>query len=261
MTYNTLKLETLGPVATVKINRPQVLNALSLEVIAELMNALEDVRGNRKEIKGLIITGEGDKAFVAGADIASMQQMSALEAAEFCALGQRCMRAIETFELPVIAAVNGFALGGGLELALACDFIYAAKTAKLGLPEVSLGLFPGFGGTQRLARAIGRFRAKELIFTADIITAEQAFALGIVNKLCEPSQLLAEATVTLQKILSKGPVAVRLAKKVINEGTDLPLHAGLNLELTQFPLIFATEDCREGVGAFLDKRKPSFKGK
>jgi enoyl-CoA hydratase len=260
MSYENLLLEIQDGIATVTINRPKALNALSKSVLEELLKAFTDIGKNQPEVKGVILTGAGDKAFVAGADIAAMQGMSALDADEFCGLGHSCMRAVETCEVPVLAAVNGFALGGGFELALACDFIYAAKPAKLGLPEVNLGLFPGFGGTQRLARLIGKNRAKELVYTADMISADQAYDLGIVNKVVEADQLMAAANETMKKILSKGPIAVKLAKRVINVGTDLDLASGLQFEQVQFPIIFATEDKNEGVSAFLEKRKANFKG-
>lgn len=261
MTYQNIKLEINGPVARVTINRPKVLNALNPDVLSELIDAFTSIQNKIAEVKGVLVTGEGDKAFVAGADIAAMKTMSPLEADQFCVLGHKCMRLIETTPQPVIAAVNGFALGGGFELALSCDFIYASKAAKFGLPEVNLGIFPGFGGTQRLSRLVGRNRAKELAFTADMISADDALALGIVNKVCEPQDLLPQVEATLAKIMTKGPVAVRLTKRVINEGTDLPLASGLNLEQTQFPLVFATDDRVEGVTAFLEKRKADFKGK
>lgn len=261
MTNNTLTLDIKDSIATITINRPKVLNALNQDVLNDLLAVFNDIEKNNAEVRGVILTGAGDKAFVAGADIAAMKTMTALEADRFCSLGQCCLRVIEMCSVPVIAAVNGFALGGGLELALSCDFIYAAKTAKLGLPEVGLGLFPGFGGTQRLSRLIGKNRAKELIFTGEPVSAERAYELGIVNKVCEPDQLMAAVTATLKKILSQGPVAVKLAKRVINEGTDLPIASGLSLEMAQFPLTFATEDRAEGVTAFLQKRKPQFKGK
>lgn len=261
MSYENLLLEIKDGLAQVTINRPKALNAINRGVLEDLLAAFGDIYKNKSEINGVVITGSGEKAFVAGADIAAMKDMSALDAEEFTQLGHCCMRVIETCPVPVVAAVNGFALGGGLELALACDFIYASKTAKLGLPEVNLGLFPGFGGTQRLARAIGRQRAKELIFTADMLSAEEAMAMGFVNKVFELEELMPAVTKTLKKIAAKGPVAVSLAKKCINEGTDLPLASGLMLEQTQFPLTFATEDRREGVTAFLEKRAAQFKGK
>jgi enoyl-CoA hydratase len=260
MNFQNITVQIEGGIGRVTINRPQALNALNHDVLKELIEAFT-VTLCVSTVRGVIVTGSGDKAFVAGADIAQMKNLSALQADEFCRLGHQCMRTIETFERPVIAAVNGFALGGGLELALSCDFIFAVKGTKLGLPEVGLGLFPGFGGTQRLSRLVGRNRAKELIFTADLISADEALALGIVNKVVEPADLLKTAEDTLKKIFTKGPVAVALAKKVINEGSDLPLTSGLAFEAAQFPLTFATEDRSIGVNAFLEKKKPEFVGK
>lgn len=261
MTFETLTLEVKDRIATVSVNRPKALNAINRQVLEELILAFSEIRKLGREVGGVIVTGAGDKAFVAGADIATMKDMTALDAEEFTKLGHCTMRVIETCDVPVIAAVNGFALGGGMELALACDFIYASKNAKLGLPEVNLGLFPGFGGTQRLARLIGRARAKEMVYSADIISADQAFALGVVNKVCDQDKLLDEVRATLSKIMSKAPIAVQLAKKCINEGTDLPLASGLAFEQTQFSLTFATDDRHEGVAAFLEKRPANFKGK
>ncbi|HLD45351.1 MAG TPA: enoyl-CoA hydratase-related protein [bacterium] len=261
MEFKNILLNIENRIATITVNRPNVMNALNPEVLADLMQGLTEVTRHRKEVGSVIITGAGEKAFVAGADIAAMLKINALEAEAFVRLGQRCMRLIENFEMPVVAAVNGFALGGGMELALSCDFIYASKNARMGLPEVNLGLFPGFGGTQRLARLIGKAKAKELIYTAAVMTADQAYQIGVVNRVCEPEQLLAEVTKTLNTIMSKGPIAVKLAKRVINEGTDLPINSGLLLEETQFPIIFATEDRIEGVTAFLEKRPAQFKGK
>ena len=265
MTFETIQFNVENEVATwwlavVTINRPKALNAINDVVLTELTKAFRDIR-HESRIKGVIVTGAGDKAFVAGADISAMQNMTVLEAEHFVELGHRCMRTIETCRVPVIAAVNGFALGGGMELALSCDFIYASSNAKLGLPEVNLGIFPGFGGTQRLGRLIGKNRAKELIYTARILSAQEAFDIGIVNKVSEPNQLMEEVKKTIGTILKKGPVAIALAKKVINEGTDLSLEAGLKLEESTFPMIFATEDKNEGVKAFLEKREANFKGK
>lgn len=260
MSYETIEVSTEAAIQTIRINRPKALNALNEQVLTELSKQFREIRRDQS-VRAVILTGAGDKAFVAGADIGVMRGMTALEASHFGELGHRCMRAIETCEVPVVAAVNGFALGGGLELALSTDFIYASTNAKLGLPEVNLGIFPGFGGTQRLARLIGRNRAKEMIYSAALISADEALQLGIVNKVCETANLLAEVVKTLQNILTKGPVAIQLAKKVINEGTDLSLESGLALEQRTFPLTFATEDKNEGIGAFLEKRRAEFKGK
>lgn len=258
--FETLLFSIENRIATITINRPKALNALNGGVLTDFLKCFRDIR-RHPDIGAVIITGSGDKAFVAGADISAMQTMTALDAEHFCETGHRCMRAVETCEVPVVAAVNGFCLGGGLELALSCDFIYASINAKLGLPEVNLGLFPGFGGTQRLSRLIGRNKAKEMIYTAKMLSAQEAFDLGIVNKVTEPANLMEEVKKTVGVLLKKGPVAVRLAKKVINEGSDLPLASGLKLEELTFPLVFATEDRNEGVGAFLEKREAKFSGK
>jgi enoyl-CoA hydratase len=260
MEFKNLQIETNDGFTVLKINRPQALNALNGEVLQELSQAFREIDDN-PEIKAIAITGAGEKAFVAGADIAAMKSMTAWEAKQFCDLGHHAMRWIETCPKPVIAAVNGFCLGGGFELALACDFIYASELAKMGLPEVNLGLFPGFGGTQRLSRLIGRNRAKELIYTARTLSAQEAKEWGIVNKVCSPVELLKDVELTAREIMKKGPVAVRLAKQVINEGSDLDLVSGLAMEKAAFPLVFATEDRSEGVTAFLEKRKAEFKGK
>ncbi len=259
MAYNHLTLESKQGLGLVKINRPKALNALNPEVLNELLQAFHEINAN-PGILVVAVTGEGEKAFVAGADIASMPGMTALQAKEFCDLGHHVMRLIETCRRPVIAAVNGFCLGGGMELALACDFIYASETAKLGLPEVNLGIFPGFGGTQRLSRLIGKNRAKELIYTARMVSAKEAFEMGIVNKVCNPAELMKDVEATAQEIMQKGPVAIELAKRVINDGADLDLPSGLAMERAAFPLVFATEDKTEGVTAFLEKRKANFKG-
>jgi len=260
MEYKNLLVEVRNGLGIIKINRPKALNALNEEVLRDLISAFHEVP-RQGEVKVVVITGEGDKAFVAGADIASMPEMSPLMAKEFCDLGHHAMRMVETCAKPVIAAVNGFCLGGGFELALSCDFIYAADNAKLGLPEVNLGIFPGFGGTQRLARLIGKNRAKELVFTARMISAKDALEIGIVNKVSAPGELMKDVEATAAEIMAKGPIAVGLAKQVINEGADLDLVSGLAMERAAFPLIFATEDKTEGVKAFLEKRKAEFKGK
>lgn len=259
MTFETLLINIENKIAVIKINRPKALNALNSQVITELAQAFNELATN-KEVGAAIITGDGEKAFVAGADIASMQNMTALEAEKFGEAGHATMRLIENAAFPVVAAVNGFCLGGGLELALSCDFIYASSNAKLGLPEVNLGIFPGFGGTQRLPRLIGRNRAKELVYSAKMISASEAFDLGIVNKVTEPADLLVEVKKTLEVIMKKGPVAISLVKKVINEGSDLPLASGLKLEALTFPLTFSTEDKKEGIAAFLEKREAKFRG-
>jgi len=260
MEYKNLLLESKNGLATVKINRPKALNALNGEVLQDLFAAFTDLAKD-PQAKVVCITCEGEKAFVADADIAAMTDMTALQAKEFCDLGHRVMRTIENFPRPVIAAVNGFCLGGGLELALSCDFIYASELAKLGLPEVNLGIFPGFGGTQRLSRLVGRNRAKEIIFTAKMLSAKEAHELGIVNKVCGAIDLMKDVELVAGEIMQKGPIAIQIAKRAINEGSGLDLNSGLALEQAAFPLVFATEDKTEGVKAFLEKRKANFIGK
>ncbi|MBI2068209.1 MAG: enoyl-CoA hydratase/isomerase family protein [Deltaproteobacteria bacterium] len=260
MNFTQLKLERQDFVATVWINREKVLNALNADVLRELKQCFDSLSEDH-ETRAIILTGAGEKAFVAGADIAAMSKMSPDEAAQFGKLGHEAMSAVENCRKPVIAAVNGFCLGGGLELALSCDFIFASERAKLGLPEVSLGLFPGWGGTQRLSRLIGRGRAKELILSGRMLSAEEALHFGIANRICKPEELLREARATAAEIAKKGPVAVSLAKKLINESCGTTLEEGLKRERTTFPDCFKTEDLKEGLAAFLEKRGANFKGR
>jgi len=247
-----------GHVSTLTINRPDKLNALSREVLSDLSAAIEAVSAN-EEAWAAVITGTG-KAFVAGADIAAMKNMTEAEGLEFGALGHRVLTAIENLRCPVIAAVNGFALGGGCELALACDFIYASSKAKFGQPEVNLGIIPGFGGTQRLPRRVGSAAARELIYTGKMINAEEALRIGLANAVFQPDELLAAATKTAAEITSKGPLAVAAAKRLIRDGADLPLPEANQVEQAAFGEAFGTEDQSEGMGAFIEKRTPAFKG-
>jgi len=245
--------------ATVTVNRPRVLNALDDLTLHELSEAFAELAA-APGIRCVILTGAGEKAFVAGADIAAMAQLDAAGARQFAERGGRLAAQIEALPAPVIAAVNGFALGGGLELALACDFAIAATNARVGLPEVGLGVIPGFGGTQRLARRIGVGRARELIYTGDVIGADEAARLGIVNAVVEPGELMPRARAVAEKIASRAPLAVAAAKRAVREGTDTALAPALALERELFASLFATADQKEGMRAFVDKRPPRFAG-
>jgi enoyl-CoA hydratase len=254
-----VRLEHEGAVSTLTVDRADRLNSLDREVLGELRSALEEM-AERTGTRCLIVTGAG-KAFVAGADIAAMRDMSPAEAREFAEAGHRTFDMIEALTFPAIAAVNGFALGGGCELALACDFVYASEKAKLGQPEVKLGVIPGFGGTQRLARRVGASRARELIYTGGMVGAEEALRIGIVNAVFAPDELMAETRKTAQAIASMGPLAVARAKRVILDGADNPLTEAKLREVDAFAQCFTTADQGEGMAAFLDKREPRFEGK
>ena len=259
MAYENILFEKDSAVGSLTINRPKSLNALNPATLHEMAACLQDVRRDQS-IHCLIITGEGDRAFIAGADIAAMVSMTALEGKAFAALGLSVLRTLEELPIPVIAAVNGFALGGGTELALACDLILAADKAKFGQPEINLGVIPGFGGTQRLARRIGLPRARELIYSGDMIDAETALRYGLVNKVVPLADLMSEAKVLAHKLAAKPPVAIRQAKAAINTGIDLDLENGCRFENEAFALTFATADKVEGMKAFLQKRAANFKG-
>jgi len=254
-----VKLEIEGPIAIITMNRPEAMNALNGKVLAELKEAIAEVKGN-EALRAVIITGEGN-AFVAGADILEMKAKNLVEIRRFTCFGQSVLKDIEEMEKPVIAAINGFALGGGLELALACDIRLASREAKLGLPEVGLGIFPGMGGTQRLPRLIGRGRASELIFSGDMIGAEEAERIGLVNRVLSPQDLMKEARKLAMKIASRAPIAVGRAKTAINKAMQTDLDTGLAYEIEAVSLTFGTEDKEEGMSAFIEGREPEFKGK
>ncbi|QJW45825.1 short-chain-enoyl-CoA hydratase [bacterium BFN5] len=260
LNVKNLLFENLEGIGLITVNRPRALNALNRETLLEL-ESLFELLSKDKTIQAIIITGSGDKAFVAGADITEMQQMSAVEGREWGKLAQSVFNKIENFPRPVIAAVNGYALGGGCELAMACDIRISSEKARFGQPEVSLGITPGFGGTQRLPRLIGRGRAKELLFTGDMIDAEEAYRIGLVNKIADHQSLVETAREMASRILLRGPVAVSLCKAAVNEGMDVDLESGCAYEAEVFGLCFATADQKEGMAAFLEKRKPIFSGK
>ena len=256
MDYKNLIVETIKKIGIVKINRPEVLNAVNIETILELEKAMHEFDDN-EDILVIIITGEG-KSFVSGSDISKLAQLDALQAREYSQIGQRVLSFIENMEKPVIAAVNGYALGSGCELAMACDIRIASEKAKFGQPEVKLGIIPGHAGTQRLARLVGISIAKELIFTGDIIDAQEALRIGLVNKVIEQESLLEEVNNIANKIVAVGPTAVRLAKTVINRGIDTNLTTASSYETEAFSVVFSTEEAREGIRAFLEKRKPNW---
>jgi enoyl-CoA hydratase len=257
MSYANLIVEK-GRIATVTINRPKVLNALNKDTLAEIKAAFDDLAAD-PEVKVIILTGSGEKAFVAGADISFMQPMNALEAYEFGAFAQDAFMSIEGNPKPVIAAINGYALGGGNEIAMACDLRIAADTAKFGQPEINLGIIPGFAGTQRLSRLVGKTKAKELIYTGDMIDAEEAYRIGLVNKVVPLADLMAEARKMAEKIASKGAIALKVAKSAIDTGLETDFRTGQQIEAQLFGVCFATEDQKEGMSAFLEKRKAEFK--
>ncbi len=258
MAYETLKYELEDGVGILTIDRPKALNALSPRVLEEFSAVLDGVEGN-EEVRVLIVTGAG-KAFVAGADISVMAKFDSLEAKRFALFGQAILNRLGSLAQPVIAAVNGFALGGGCELALACDFIYASEAAKFGQPEINLGVIPGFGGTQRLARRVGLAMAKELCLTGDMIGAEEAFRIGLVNKVFPAEELMAAAKKTALGMAQKGRVSLREAKTAIEQGIETDLAKACAWEADRFGICFASPDQKEGMTAFLEKRKPEFKG-
>jgi enoyl-CoA hydratase len=259
MSYTNILLEVKDQVGILTVNRPKVLNALNPETLQEIGQALQEIESS-KEIRVLVLTGSGEKAFVAGADISEFPKMNALQARLFATQGQEIFAALEELCIPVIACVNGFALGGGLELAMSCDFIYASEQAKLGQPEINLGVIPGFGGTQRLSRLIGPAKAKELCMTGEQITAQQAKSLGLVAEVFPAQELWDKTREKAQAIAAKGQVALRGVKEAINQGLQADLKTACLLEAQAFATCFASSDAQEGAKAFLEKRKPEFKG-
>lgn len=260
MDYKNLLVDINEHIAVVTLNRPDKLNALNHETLTELKSVFDKLKLD-ENIFVLIITGSGEKAFVAGADISEINKLDMLEGKKFAEFGQSIFSMIEKFEKPVIAAVNGFALGGGCELALACHIRLASENAKFGQPEVNLGIIPGYGGTQRLTRLINSGRATEMILTADMIDASEAFRIGLVNKVYPQSELQSKAFEMATKIANKGQQAIRLGLKAIKVVDEVSLQEGQNMEATLFALCCGTEDFKEGTQAFLDKRKPTFTNK
>jgi enoyl-CoA hydratase len=260
MTYQTLLVDVKDGVAFVTVNRPEKLNALNDQVVADLRQAVLALRSDAT-VKGVIITGAGPKAFVAGADIGDLARQGVLDGRERALNGQAVLTAIETMGKPVLAAVNGFALGGGCELAMACHIRIAGETAKFGQPEVKLGITPGYGGTQRLPRIVGKGRALHLLLTGETIDAQEALRIGLVTKVVPQDQLMAEAEKLMRQILANGPVAVALTIEAVHQGLEMTLAEGLRLEANVFGLVASTRDVKEGLNAFLEKRAAHFEGK
>ncbi|MCT4583645.1 MAG: short-chain-enoyl-CoA hydratase [Peptostreptococcaceae bacterium] len=257
MEFNYLKLSKEDKIAIITISRPKALNALNSELLLEL-DKIVDLVENDKQVNVIILTGEG-KSFVAGADIAQMKDLNFMEGKEFSKLGNKVFRKLELLQKPVIAAVNGFALGGGCELAMACDIRYASKKAKFGQPEVGLGITPGFGGTQRLSRLVGLGKAKELIYTAKIIKADEAKEINLVEEVFEPEELMQKCMELAKSISKNAQIAVNATKEAINRGFETDIETGLSIEADLFGLCFASLDQKEGMDAFLNKRNPNFK--
>lgn len=260
MAYENIMVAYKGSVAVITFNRPKALNALNLALLSEFSDAL-DVLAENEDIRVLVLTGAGEKAFVAGADISELAQLSPLRTKLLSERSHAIFLKLENMSKPVIAAVNGFALGGGSEIALACDFVYASETAKFGLPEINLGLIPGYGGTQRLPRLVGKSRAKEMIFTGNMISAAEAKEMGFVNRVFPPETLMDEVMKTADNIAAKGAVPLRAAKQAVNDGFNVDLQTGLRIEINHFAMTMLSSDAKEGMQAFLEKRKATFKGK
>ncbi len=260
LTLANVLYEKKGAIAYVAVNRPKVLNALSTPTWKDLRAAFEDARDDAA-VRGVILTGAGDKAFIAGADISELAHVTAFEAEQSSRFGQEVLDLIENLGKPVVAAVNGFALGGGCETAMACTIRIAVESAKFGQPEVALGLIPGGGGTQRLPRLVGKGRALQLILSGEMISAQEAYRIGLVNEIVPPADLITRAEAILKKIASNAPIAVKFALEAANKGLETSQGEGLLLEASYFGLCAATEDKAEGTSAFLEKRAPQFRGR
>jgi enoyl-CoA hydratase len=258
MSFQNVSWDVVGGLGTLTINRPKQLNALDAATLGEIAAALELARAQPGEVRAVIVTGAGEKAFVAGADIAAMSRLGPAEAREFAALGHRTLNALEALPVVTVAAVNGFALGGGCELAMACDLVYASERARFGQPEVNLGLIPGFGGTQRLIRRVGLMRAKEMVFSGEVYDAAAARAAGLCLDVLPAEKLLEHARAKATVIASRGPAAVALCKRVMQQGADQPLPQALDSERLAFAGLFAGAEAREGMAAFLEKRPARF---
>ena len=259
MEYQTIIFQIKEGIATITFNRPKVLNALNEACLTELSHAIDAIAGD-EDVRVLILTGAGEKSFVAGADITEFLKFNVLKAKLFSEKGHGLVNRLQDLPMPVIAAVNGFALGGGCEIVLACDFIYASENAMFGLPEINLGIIPGFGGTQRLPRIIGKNRAKEMIFTGKMIPASEAHAIGLVNKVYPQDQLMDEVLKVAGTIVSKGKVSLRAAKQAVNNGMNVDLKTGCRIEVDAFAICLTSPDAMEGTHAFLEKRAAKFKG-
>jgi len=260
MKYKNILFDVETNIAIITFNRPSVLNAMNLETILELNKAIREC-GEDENIKVVVLTGAGDRAFVAGADITYFKGKKPQEIMKFMEIGQSTLRLMETMGKPVIAAVNGFALGGGTEISMACDIRFASDKARFGQPEILLGLIPGWGGTQRLARLVGIGRAKELVMSGEQITAQRAYEIGLVNRVFPAAQLMEEVKKFAQKLAEMPPFAIKMAKCAINYGYDLSLENAMNLEIQCNAQCFSTQDVKEGVTAFLERKKPHFTGK
>ncbi|MBT3257075.1 MAG: enoyl-CoA hydratase/isomerase family protein [Deltaproteobacteria bacterium] len=259
MSFENIIYEEDGNVAIIKFNRPKALNAINPDVLAELSQALDMIEAGTN-VKALVLTGEGDKAFIAGADIGHMASFSPLKGRQFALEGQTLLFRLEALPIPVIACVNGFALGGGTETAMACDFIYASENAKFGQPEINLGVIPGFGGTQRLSRLVGKAMAKELCMTGAIIGAGEAKEIGLVNKVFPADALWAETMKIAKQMAGKGRVSMKAIKNCIDRGFEVDIRTGQFMEADNFAICLSSPDGKEGMSAFLEKRKPEFKG-